>query len=93
MTFDEFIPGHTDYVEEAPAKPTFLQEYGVQTFIGCAALFLVITIWWTFTRTPAVRNNVLIGAATLAAFCINPIAGAIVLAAWIFSHRNGQIKS
>lgn len=79
--------------EEAATKPTFLQEYGVQTFLSGAALLLVIVIWWTFTRQPALRNNILIGAATLAAFCFNPIAGAIVLAAWIFSRRDGQIKS
>lgn len=83
----------TAYAEEAATKPTFLQEYGVQTFLSGAALLLVIVIWWTFTRQPALRNNILIGAATLAAFCFNPIAGAIVLAAWIFSRRNGQIKS
>ena len=77
----------TAYAEEAATKPIFLQEYGVQTFLSGAALLLVIAVWWTFTRAPALRNNVLIGAATLAAFCINPVAGGIVLAAWIFTRK------
>jgi len=71
--------------EKAPTKPAFFQEYGVQTFLGGAVLLILIAFWWTFTRTPALRNNILIGAATLAAFCLNPIAGGIVLAAWIFT--------
>ena len=75
-------------VEVDPPEPKpFLEEYGTQLFIGGVALSFAFIVWWTFTRRPPLRNNLLIGGATIGAFCLNPIAGAIVLAAWIFKAK------
>ena len=79
--------------EEAPLQKPYWETHLDQLFLcGCALVILAFT-WWLFTRRPALRNNILIGGATIGAFCLNPIAGAIVLAAWIFSSRIGQMKS
>jgi hypothetical protein len=86
-------PPHNSYLEVehdppdlAMPKP-FLEQHGNEIFIaGCFAVPLLVC-WWTFTRRPPLRNNLLIGGATIGAFILNPIAGAIVLAAWIFKAK------
>ena len=83
VAFDDLIPG---------TKP-FWESHPVEIFMAGCALGIIILAWWVYTRRPALRNNILIGGATIGAFCLNPIAGAIVLAAWIFSSRIGRIES
>ncbi len=89
-------PGHVECaprdsyleVEEDPPVPKpFLEVYGQQVFFSGLAASLLLIVWWTFTRRPPLRNNLLIGGATLGAFILNPIAGAIVLAAWIYKAK------
>lgn len=97
----ECVPRHTTSESEEVTNPellkilngtivdekTFLEAHRAEAFLGVGVLILVTLIWWTLTRPPPLRNNLLIGGATIGAFVLNPIAGAIVLAAWIFKAK------
>ena len=73
--------------QDPPEHKPFLEEHGLQLVACGLAASLLLIAWWTFTRSPPLRNNLLIGGATVGAFILNPIAGAIVLAAWIFKAK------
>ena len=79
--------------EDSPMEKPIWESHPVEIFVGGCALGILILACWLSTRRSALRNNILIGGATIGAFCLNPVAGAIVLAAWIFSSRINGIKS